>query len=348
MQVVVLYNRPVLPSTHLEYDSDEAVATTVDDVCDILAAGGFAITRLGGERDLQSMEMKLRECQPDVVFNLFEGFADQPESEITVAQILERLRVPFTGSCSRSLSLALDKHLAKQSLLAAGLPMPWSFIATTLPLPVLDVPWAVIVKPARRDASEGIDQGSVVTTWRTLESRVGYLLQRYASPVLIEQFLPGREFTVSLLETPELVALPIAEVQYSPTETCEWPILTYAAKWLPGSREYAASAMVHGADLPVPLSRRLTTLAMGAYRALECRDYARIDLRLDGAGEPSILEVNANPDLSPTACFAGALSAAGLDRGIVMEGLVRQAAGRENTDRKSRVSQETSVLTSGG
>lgn len=329
MQVVVLFNQPVLPRDHPEAESEKWVATAVNDIARLLACAGFQVSRLGIGRKLSTLKSELLSRRPDVVFNLFEGLADRPESEIAVVRLLERLQVPFTGSSSSALRLALNKHLAKRRLRAAGLPTPRFLAVRKLPLPCRMIPWPVIVKPARRDASEGIDQGSVVQTPTTLLERVEDLLRRYGPPVLIEQFLAGREFTVALIERPDLISLPISEVQFTSSSAASWPILCYAAKWEPGSPEYEATDMLRATPLSPGLSRSLIDLAARAYRILGCRDYARIDLRMTLDGEPMILEVNANPDMSPTACFAKALEVSGIDRAELMADFVRQAATRE-------------------
>jgi D-alanine-D-alanine ligase len=191
-------------------------------------------------------------------------------------------------------------------------------------------PWPVIVKPAKRDASEGIDQSSVVTTPVGLARQVQAVLDRYGSPVVIEQFISGREFTVSLIEAPQLAPLPITEILFRPSAVAAWPIFDYAGKWHPGTPEYEATAMQPAVVLPPDLSASLVALAKRAYQAIDCRDYARVDLRMTTAGEPMILEVNANPDMNPTACFAVALAAAGIDRAELLARFVHQAAARGN------------------
>jgi D-alanine-D-alanine ligase len=328
VRVVVLFNQPVLPTGHPEADSEEWVRTAVEDVSELLTACGFCVSQLGIGRNLGALHSQLAACCPDVVFNLFEGLADQPATEVAVVRLLERMQVPFTGSPSRALGLALNKHLAKRRFRAAGLPTPWFCVVREPPPKDAALPWPVIVKPARRDASEGIDQSSIVTGPSALARRVADLLEQYGPPVLIEQFLAGREFTVALIETPELVPLPITEVQFTLSAAVPWPILSYAAKWHPDSPEYEAMDMLKGVPLPPALSRSLVALAIKAYRALGCRDYGRIDLRMTEAGEPMILEVNANPDMCPTACFARTLEAAGIDRARLMTDLVQQAAAR--------------------
>ena len=328
MRIVVLYNQPILPQDHPEADSERGVAATVDALYGRLVARGHRVSRLGVGQDLRRLRVGLNAYRPDVVFNLFEGLANRPHTEVSMALLLERLGVNFTGSPSRSLRMALNKHCAKRRFLDAGLPTPWFLAVGRLPLPDVPMPWPVIVKPARRDASEGIDQGSVVTTPDALRRRAAQLFYRYGPPILIEQFIFGREFSVALVEAPELVALPITEVQLPPSNSLRWPILTYQAKWRPRSADYAATPMVHGAALSRPLARSLVTLASRAFHVVGCRDYARVDLRVSRSGEPFILEVNANPDFSPTACFAGALSAARMDWAELAVQFVRQAAVR--------------------
>jgi D-alanine-D-alanine ligase len=339
MRVVVLFNEPVLAREHPEFDSEEWVRTAVDDISDHLAASGFCVIRLGVGRNFSALKRQLIACRPDVVFNLFEGLADRPQTEIVVARLLERLGIPFTGSSSGVLRLSLNKHLAKRRLRSARLPVPWSCLHSDLPQAGAVIPWPAIVKPACRDASEGIDQESVATKETELDRRVATLLDRYGPPLLIEEFLSGREFTVPCIEAPQLLALPITEVLFTTSSAVPWPLLSYAAKWLPGSPDYEATDMLKAVPLPPPLAQSLTHLATRAYRALGCRDYARIDLRLTPSGDPMILEVNPNPDMSPTACFAKTLAVAGLDRAVLLTRFVYQAAARKR--RGSRPHLET-------
>lgn len=328
MRVLVLYNEPVLPANHPEYDSEEWVRTAVDDVMRHLASRGHQVIRAGVGRELRSLARSIAKCRPDVVFNLFEGHADRPETEIVAVRMMERLQIPFTGSGSRTLWRSLNKHLAKHHLNKAGLSVPPWRVFKHLPVENVDLPWPVIVKPARRDSSEGIDQASVVTSSHELVVQAAYRLASYRGPVLVEQFLPGREFTVALIEAPGLMPLPISEIDYRAAPAGRWPLLTYAAKWQPGTADYEMSDVIKAVSLPSDLLTQLQTLATSAFRVLGCRDYARVDLRMNQAGEPMILEVNANPDMSPSACFAKALEVAGIDRADFLARLVTQAGAR--------------------
>jgi D-alanine-D-alanine ligase len=329
MRVVVLYNQPVLPEDDPESEAEKWVATAVDNIAGILTVAGHDVVPLGVGRCHSSLANQLAAAAPEVVFNLFEGFADRPASEALVARVLERSGIPFTGSPSQALRRCLDKRVAKQRLTAAGVPTPWWMeIDGRWPVPP-ELPWPVIVKPACRDASEGIDQESVATCPESLRRRLAAVQQRYGAPVLIEQFLTGREFTVSLIEVPELLALPMGEVIFSELPEVPWPLLTYAAKWMPESADYQVTDMRHAASVEPPLAELVVALAKRAYRALECHDYARIDVRLNEQGQPLVLDVNPNPDMSPTACFAYALKAAGIDRSELFVRLIEQAASRQ-------------------
>src|SRR5438105_5019218 len=201
-RVLVLYNEPVLPANHPDAESEHEILYTVEVVAKTLLQAGFEVSRLGASYNPGTLLVGLRNLRPDVVFNLFEGTADQGHTEAYVAGLLEWLGVPFTGSPFQTLCLARSKHLTKHLLQGAGLPTPAFVAIQDLPVPPCVLEWPVIVKPANQDASVGLDQGSVVTDQVGLEARVASLLQSYGPPVLVERFIRGREFNVALIEAP--------------------------------------------------------------------------------------------------------------------------------------------------
>jgi D-alanine-D-alanine ligase len=327
-RVLILYNQPVLSPNHPDVESEREVLSTVDAVSAHLLQAGYQVGRLGADHDPDALLAGLREERPDVVFNLFEGTGDDGNTEAYVAGLLEWLDLPFTGSPFQTLALARNKHLTKSLLRGAGLPTPEFFVVEELP--VLDSPldWPVIVKPATQDASIGLDQGSVVTAQPRLQERVATLLKNYGPPVLVEQFIPGRELNVALIEAPDLRNLPISEVLFTDKDPEFWPIVTYDAKWRPGSRDYEATPPQYPAIVAPKLAKRLVALARQAFRLLGCRDYARVDFRVRPSGKPYILEVNPNPDFSPSAGLAGGLSSAGIPHAQFTVELVRAALAR--------------------
>jgi D-alanine-D-alanine ligase len=351
MQVLILFNEPVLAANHPDADSEHEVFETVESVEKHLSDAGYIVRQLGVQRDPRVLVDELQRERPDVVFNLFEGLADQYDTEAYVAGLLEWMGIPYTGSPCQTLCLARSKHLTKHLLRGAGLPTPEFFTVEESPAPDCPIDWPVIVKPAEQDASIGLDQNSVVTDQEQLNERVAYLLQTYGASVLVEQFIRGREFNVGLIEAPDLQVLPIGEILFTDEDPNFWPIVTYDAKWKPGTRDYESTPPRYPAAVAPRLAERIGDLAKKAFRLLGCRDYARVDFRVKATGKPYILEVNPNPDFSDVAGLAGGLASAGLTHAQFAVELVQAAltrgrnAGRNGlTGSYSRIGSRTSVL----
>ena len=159
--------------------------------------------------------------------------------------------------------------------------------------------------PARQDASVGIEQASVATSQEQLERRCAFVLERFGPPALVEQFVPGREFHVHLIEDVSgggelrpAWLLHVAEVLFLEQAPGYWPIYSYDAKWTEASPEWEATPLQSPVVLPAEQMARLAELARGAYYLVGCRDYGRLDLRMTPDGDFTILEVNPNPNLS--------------------------------------------------
>lgn len=344
--VLVLYNQPLLPPDHPETDSETEVLFTVEQVASSLETSGFAVSRAAVGRDPNVVANHVRRLGPDVVFNLFEGIppsddGDHGDTEACVVGLLDWLGVPCTGSSARTLALARDKPTSKLLLRGAGLPTPGFLSVTSADDPRLNDPalrWPVIVKLADQDASVGIDQGSVVTDSRGLRQRVAQLTARFPGAILVEEYIAGRELTVGVVEVPALGgvrSLPPSEFEFDVPDG-EWPIVTYDAKWKVRSADYERTPYREVACVDDLLAQRLGELAMNCYRVMELRDYGRVDFRVTARGEPFVLEVNPNPDLSPTAGFAGVLNAVGLSYADLVVGLVERAVNRRQGEGVTR------------
>ncbi len=327
LRVLILHNQPILPEDHPDADSEHEILFTTEFVQRSLTEAGYEVGTLGASRDPGVLIDGLREFRPDVVFNLFEGLADVGETEAYAAGVLEWLEIPYTGCPHQTLCLARSKHVAKHLLAGAGLPTAKFLVATDVPVEECPLGWPVIVKPATQDASVGVDQGSVVTNLERLNERIAYLLDTYGPPVLIEEFIRGREFSVGLVEAPELTVLPVSEILFVEKDPDFWPIVTYDAKWKPGTRDYEATPPAYPARVSPRLRDKLQKLAIRAFRLLGCRDYARVDFRVKGS-KPYILEVNPNPDFSPTAGLSGGLESAGISHAQFTVDLVQRAFAR--------------------
>jgi D-alanine-D-alanine ligase len=328
-RVLILYNEPVLPPDHPDAESEHDILYTADVVSRSLMQAGFPVARLGVAPSPRALLDGLADHPAEVVFNLFEGTATDGDCEACVAATLEWLRIPFTGSPSQALCLARSKPLTKQLLRGAGLPTAeFLVVEGTDPCPRNTIGWPVIVKPGREDASIGIEQASVVTDQAALEARVEYVRARYGAPVLVERFIRGREFNVGLTELPDLRMLPVSEILFVEKSAGYWPIVSFDAKWRPGTRDFVATPPVNPAPMEPELAREVERLAKAAFRVVGCRDYARVDFRIDEEGRPYILEVNPNPCIAPAAGFAAGLDTAGITHPRFLAELVGAAAKR--------------------
>ena len=233
----------------------------------------------------------LSEQRPDLVFNVCEAPIGRPELEAHVAALLEWLGIPFTGSGSEALALCRRKDRTKAVLAAAGIPVPRTGV------------FPCIVKPAAEDGSAGIHADSICRD----SNEVGRLVAKIGAPVVVEEFLSGREFAVSLWGHPEPDYFAIGESRFRGGTQLN----TYAGKWDPNSAEFGNSPMVYDHDLEPQLRQAILTMARAAWHAVGLRGYGRVDIRLNSAGVPCVLEVNPNPDLAPGGGIQRAASEAG-------------------------------------
>ena len=316
--VLILYNAPRdldlkgRPSAWRE--SDAGVVAEVQAVSDALHRQRVDHRRVGivHLRDVGGVLAATRE---NVVFNLVEEL-DEPLDACLVPKLCGAYGKACTGCDTPALILAADKWRTKLILGAAGLPCPPGGIVPpgqeSSDSQGFEGPF--IVKPLFSDASEGIDAASVVPgPGPALRRAVERIHREFEQPALIEQFVGHRELNVSLLERDGRVeVLPIAEIDFAAFGQDRPRLMDYSAKWLPDSFEFQNTPRV----LPAPLSdseaEAIRNLALRAWSVLGCHDYARVDIRVDEQGRPFILELNANPDISPDAGFTAALAAGGV------------------------------------
>lgn len=333
MRILILYNAPLLKPEHRDYAQEAGVLESVDAVSAALAPGGHTIQRLGLASDVEPLVQLARgQSRPDVVVNFCEGFAGRPELEPHAAGLLDLLKLPYTGSPAEALALARDKSRTKWLLLGAGLPTPAFERVAVGGQPSTEMTarlaaGPLFVKPASEDASLGIGPESVVSTAAALAERVADIHHRYGA-ALVERFVDGREFNTSVVALPEPRVLPLAEVNFDREASGGWGIVTYDAKWTPESAAWSGTPVTCPADVDDRLATRLRKVSLAAFRLVGCRDYARVDLRVDAAGDPYLLEVNANPDIAPTAGFARSLSADGTSYGDFCEQLIATTLAR--------------------
>ncbi len=260
----------------------------------------------------------LRTSRPDIVFNIAEGrFGASREAQIPA--MLEMLNIPYTGSDPLTLALCLDKSRAKEILSYYKIPNPkFAVIASLSELRMLDFPVPAMVKPLFEGSSKGIFNSSLVHSENELTEQVKKVLEEYHEPALIEQFLPGREFTVAMLGNGEtLQVLPIVEIKFDSLPGNVNPIYSYEAKWIWDQSSDPLEIFECPAKVTDELKTDIETLCRNTYNALRCKDWSRIDVRLDQHGRPNIIEINPLPGILPkiedNSCYPKAARMAGMN-----------------------------------
>lgn len=321
MHVVILHNA-VLPG---DSAADRDVLVQAEAVGAALAELAHSSAAVAWDLDLRAARDRLAACRPDVVFNLVESLGGSDWLASTATGLLDTMGVPYTGSATEALLLTNHKLLAKQRFGQAGLPTPqWLVLdprragGSTIGLPGRAlVPGAAhVVKTLWEHASFNLDEHSIVRP-----ADEGELLailrdaaQRLRRPCFAERYIEGREFNLSVLAGPDgPEVLPPAEIDFSAFPPDKPRIVGQRAKWEEASFEFQQTPRRF--DFPPadrPLLDRLRGLAREAWLLFGLGGYARVDFRVDEAAEPWILEINANPCLSPDAGFAAALTRASI------------------------------------
>jgi D-alanine-D-alanine ligase len=260
---------------------------------------------------------RLRRIRPAFVFNIAEGLHGVSR-EAQVPAMLELLQIPYLGSDPLTLATCLDKARAKEILAYHGIPTaPFVAIGSMEEFEDARVKFPSIVKPLHEGSSKGIYNSCVVRSPEELEREVRTVLTTYHQPALVEEFLSGREFTVALLGNGDDVrVLPIVEIRFDALPPGMNPIYSYEAKWVWDSVENPLEIYACPAPLSVGETDAIGDLCRKAYRILRCRDWTRIDVRMDAKGKPHIIEVNPLPGILPrpedNSCFPKAARTAGM------------------------------------
>ena len=292
MRVGLAYNlkrvKPERGGAHdeeAEYDGPATIAA----MSAAIASLGHDVVELEADRTLPRALLALR---PDLVFNVAEG-ARGASREAQVPALLEMLEIPYTGSGPAALVLTLDKAVAKAVVREAGVYTPRSFVISRGDEPAPSgFAYPAIVKPVAEGSSKGVLPASVATSEEDARDLACLLAQRYDQGALIEEFLPGREFTVAVLGEPAEVLPPMEIVLQTRTE---FPVYSFDHKLEPNDEvRYEAPARISPA-----LDHALRDVALRSFEALGCRDVARVDIRLDRAGRPAFIECNPLPGLTP-------------------------------------------------
>ena len=320
-RIVVLYNTDY----DLEYTSGGIDASSVEMSAQAISAAlhesGFVVETVGLHGDkvegVFDVLAKLRDSPPDLVFNLCESMAGDPRNEPTFAGLLDLFEIPYTGADLLALASCLHKRRTKDILIGAGVATPpYRFLpdAASLEDPALDAldyPW--FLKLGHEDASIGITEENYVISAAALRKRALAMMVEFDQPVLAERYIAGREINVTLLGNGgDLAMLPLHEIDFTAMPADRPRIVSYAAKWEADHVDFAGTKPVPLRDPSPAFAAAVERIARHAHAALGLRDYGRIDLRIDAAGAPWVIDVNPNCDISPDAGVARAAAVAGM------------------------------------
>jgi D-alanine-D-alanine ligase len=307
-----------------------------------IAAVETALSRLGKVVRLEANEdfpERLRQTRPDIVFNIAEGFHGV-NREAHVPAICEFFGIPYSGSDPFTLTLCLDKARTKETLIFHGIPTPKFAVVEKLEdLEVaaegLDLP--LFVKPLHEGSSKGITDSNLCWDRSRLLSQTKFLLENYKQPVLVEEYLPGKEFTCAVLGNgDEATVLPLVGMNFESLPKGALPIYSFDAKFVWDRPENPLDIFQCPARITKELQASIERVTLDAFRVLGCKDWARIDVRLDADGRPNVLEVNPLPGILPdpadNSCLPKAARAAGIGYEELIQNCLKYAAARQGVD----------------
>jgi len=309
----------------------EEVSNAHERLCDSLISCGFQVeffpvTDTGFREGLSSYDPRKW-----IVFNWCEGIPGLRHAEWIVARSLEEMGFVFTGSKASTIKLSYDKRRVKSLLEHEGVPSPkWRLYSAAEANGWSGFP--AIVKPAFGHCSEWLSSDSVVMNQSQLSERISYLVEEVGVPALVEDFIDGLEFHVSLWGNGNVEMLPPAEFDFSSFSDIHDRLCTYEAKFIPGSPHYEGIRTIIPSRLTASQLQELEARCRSAYRAVGCRDYARMDVRLRD-GVFYVLDVNPNPDISEDASMACAAEYAGYSYPQMAKKIVHLACKRNPWER---------------
>jgi len=279
------------PDANAEFDHP----STIDVIASAIESQGFKIKKIGNASHLLE---KIDNLDVDIVFNISEGISGRNrESQVPI--LLEMAGIPFVGADAFTLSLTLDKVMAKKIFIAEGIPTPRFFeIKANDNLVNADhLKFPLIVKPRFEGSSKGLSDSSRVENMEELKKQAEYIINAYKQPALIEEFISGQEFTVAVVGNEPVEVLPIVQIKIDGRLKLNDKFYTFA-RIASDRLEYICPARINQ-----DLKKKISQLALRTYNVVECRDFGRVDFRVDNEGRPYVLEINPLPSLSTEDVF---------------------------------------------
>ena len=296
--------------------------TTIDVIAEAIEANGFKVERIGNAGNLLE---RLASLKVDIVFNISEGVSGR-NRESQVPAILEMAGIPFVGADALTLGLTLDKVMAKKIFIADKIPTPKFSEASSVEQlgSTNHYKFPLIVKPRFEGSSKGLSESSRVQNKEELREQVEYIINTYKQPALIEEFISGQEFTVAIIGNDEPEIMPVVQIKIDGKLKLNDKFYTFA-RITSDRLEYICPAKISA-----EMKKTLNELALKTYRAVECRDFGRVDFRVDQDGKPYVLEINPLPSLSTEDVFKLVAESIGITYNDIIGKILNSAIKRYN------------------
>lgn len=302
LKITIIYNAPQSGRyrTLGESVAEAGVLDEVKAVNNAINELGHEVTLLPMDPPLESAIARLKSVEADLIFNLFEGFDDTPDSEAAMAYAIEATGIPFTGNPGRAIALAQDKISIAAFLEKNYIPTPHYQVLKPADVSLFRLNYPCIVKPVGEHASHGLSAESVVSGKEALARQVERISAHYGGQALVEEYIDGREFNATVLGNKELRVFPISEIIFSlPPEVPH--ILTFDAKWHEGTVYFKGTKPNCPADISGAETEQIQETAKKIFHLACCRGYARVDIRQGKDGVFRVIDINPNPDIGPEA-----------------------------------------------
>lgn len=336
LRVLVLAHDYLVPpdDATLETSSTAPWRTEYDVISTLREVLAHDVAVVGVKNDLGAIKQAADDFKPQIAFNLLEAFHEIGTFDQNVVSYLELLKLPYTGCNPRGMFLARDKSLSKKLLHYHRIPVPEFTMISRGRKPSLrrTLGFPLIVKSLTQEASIGISQASVVDDEVKLRERVQFIHDSIGTDAIVEQYVEGRELYCGVLGNQRVQVLPVWEMTFANMPDSQHRIATERVKWNTKYQAKMGVATAEARDLPDGVRERVQHVSTRVYKVLDLSGYARVDLRLDAAGQVRVLEANPNPQIARAEDFAQSAMAAGLTYPALLQRLLttglRWEAGR--------------------
>ena len=323
--------------------SEKDFLSQVENIEKILKKKFENVSVLSIGKNIPQALTEMKETSPDVIFNFVEAVEGNANYESYIAGIYEILQLEYTGNKALTLGNCLNKPRTKQVLQSFGVRTPNYYLAyfkKKIEEKNFKLNFPVILKLGKEDASIGISEFSVAYDFKSMIKQVNFLFKNYKQDVIIEEYIKGREINAAILGNN---ILPLSEITFKNLPNDLPKIVTYEAKWSAGSVYYKNTVPVCPAKLDEKTKIKIERMALDAFYAMDCRDYARVDFRLSKNNTPYVIEVNPNPDISKDSGFIRSAGAAGISYEEVLYTLAEFALKRKGNDNETAFETQEAV-----